>query len=179
MLELKRLYDPKDLERFLAERDATQAAIEAKLAGILAPDAAAEAAKREAGRQVSPARVTGIEVRTAPAPGQRHHFTPGLLDRGMAEGWLSVSRGVITLHAAEGDLAFRILRAPGHYCCHCGVPIEHGGAWVDEAKTQTKGQAHVATAHPKTTSPDPANPAGYERINYYHTERLAPATVEG
>jgi len=94
------------------------------------------------------------------------NFSIGYVDQALAEGWMTIGKGRLVLHAEPEDLVYRIDRAPGHYCCHCGEPIPDGGAWVIEGKL-TKGQQHVAEQHPGLESPDPANSAGYLRLNHY------------
>ncbi len=103
--------------------------------------------------------------------GPRQHFSPELVQRATAEGWMSLVQGVLTLHGEDGDVRYRMLRSPGYYCCHCGMALEEAGAWADEGRTTTQGMVHVATAHPKKASPDASNPAGYERITYFDCVR--------
>lgn len=46
--------------------------------------------------------------------GERWHVTPRLVEKGIAEGWMTVGRHQIVLKTAPGDppVAFRIERAP-------------------------------------------------------------------
>jgi hypothetical protein len=100
---------------------------------------------------------------------RRQHFTPGLVEGGQGEGWLSVQGDRLTIHGTTVSngreritpVVYRILRAPGYYCCHCQKA-------VIDAPT---AKLHVEAQHPGVASPDPANPAGYRRDNFYACER--------
>lgn len=54
-------------------------------------------------------------------PPAEHGFASSLVNRGLAEGWVSLSAGSLVLHVDGGDVFYRILRAPerGHdeYTC--------------------------------------------------------------
>lgn len=43
------------------------------------------------------------------------HFSVDLVAAGLAEGWISIADGVLTLHAKPEDLRYQILRVPGRY----------------------------------------------------------------
>lgn len=43
------------------------------------------------------------------------HFSVDLVAAGLAEGWLSIAGGKLTLHAQPEDLVYTILRVPGKY----------------------------------------------------------------
>lgn len=45
------------------------------------------------------------------------HFSVDLVAAGLAEGWLSIKEGVLTLHGKPEDLRYMILRVPGKYAC--------------------------------------------------------------
>lgn len=100
---------------------------------------------------------------TATSPEQ--NFRVGLVEAGLAEGWISIAQGKLTLRAKPEDLVYTIKRGPGHYCCHCGVKLVDAAAFV--APKITAGMQHVATAHAGKRSPDASNPAGYRRLNHY------------
>lgn len=40
------------------------------------------------------------------------HVSPKLMDKGIAEGWMTVSKGRITLHTPEGDVDYAISAKP-------------------------------------------------------------------
>lgn len=92
------------------------------------------------------------------------HFSQGFIDNGLIEGWMSLGRGTLVVHGTDGDVTYRLLRAPGAICCHCEAPVETGPPDEDGL---TPGARHVRTAHPKTSSPDPTNPSGYRVENHY------------
>jgi len=104
--------------------------------------------------EVLPGAVRGVQVLRA---GARQHFSPGIIEGGVAEGWLSMGKGKLVIQGEDGAIVYRIARTPGHYCCHCQKAVDDGSG----------GQAHVAAAHAGKVSPDPSNPAGYRRDNFY------------
>jgi hypothetical protein len=83
--------------------------------------------------------------------------SPSALEAGEAEGWLTRSKGLITIHGEKGDVALRVVRTPGHYCCTCEERFDDSGS----------AQQHVKRYHPDGKSPDPQNPSGYRRDNAY------------
>lgn len=99
-------------------------------------------------------QVIGVTIKR-PDKG-RHNFSPRFLERGMAEGWLMREGNKITLKADNGTLVYTIERTPGYFCCHCKMPLDDGA-----------GKAHVQAAHKGEKSPDPNNPAGYRKDNFY------------
>jgi len=110
--------------------------------------------KRVMDRSGDEPKVKGIKVLHA---GDEHHFSPRLIEGGVSEGWLSMSQGKIIIHGEGGDVAYKIVRAPGYYCCHCNAKLDDGGATA---------RAHLAT-HKAKKSPDVNNPAGYRKDNFY------------
>ena len=98
-------------------------------------------------------RLRGIQLLHA---GPRQNFSARILERGVAEGWISMGEGKVVLRTIP-PTAYRILRTPGYYCCHCQKALDDGPA----------GQAHIAAAHPGKASPDASNPAGYRKDNFY------------
>lgn len=113
-------------------------------------DAAGELALRD-GKPV----VAGVRLLKA---GARQNFSTRLVPRAVAEGWLTLSRGQIIVHAAGApDLVYRIVRGPGYWCCHCGCALENDRA----------AQAHLAAAHKDQPSPDENWPAGFACLNHY------------
>lgn len=137
---LKRRYEPKALSQYRAKRDAGE-------------DTAA------------PPPAVAVEVLRV---GRKQKFSPDLIARGAAEGWLAMAEGRITMKTTDGPMAFRIVRTPGSYCCHCGERIEDAGRWVPgQEKKLTRGMQHVAEKHASKASPDPENPAGYMTTNAF------------
>ncbi len=116
------------------------------------------------GRLVNPPPLDRIEVLHTGVSADQHISTR-VVDAGLAEGWISIGQGKLTLHAKPEALVFTIKRLPGYYCCHCGAALADAGQVL--ADGSTKGLAHVREEHPNATSPDPGNPSGYERINHY------------
>jgi len=95
---------------------------------------------------------------TGVTPGQ--NFSPDFVADALQNKWLTIKDDTITLHVAPEDLRYKVLREPGRYCLHCGVklPDDEKGALA---------RIHIAAEHPDATSPDPANPAGYVKLNHY------------
>jgi len=88
------------------------------------------------------------------------NFSSGLVDAGLREGWISLSKGKITLHTRPEELIYTIDRTPGRYCCHCDEKLP------DDA-TGEMARSHVAAEHEGEKSPDPQNPSGYCMLNHY------------
>lgn len=106
-----------------------------------------------------------LEAQTIGELGETQHFSPRILERGMAEGWLSIADGELKIKTAPGkpDIRFAIREAPGIFCSHCG----------ERMSSSPDAQAHVAEAHAGADSPDESNPAGYRVDNFHRTERIA------
>lgn len=91
--------------------------------------------------------------------GGEHHFTPKLVEMGVAENWLTMGNGQITVVGKNKSASFKIVRTPGYYCSHCKAPMPDGSA----------AAAHVKTKHAGVKSPDRNNPSGYGKQNYFET----------
>lgn len=84
-------------------------------------------------------------------------FSTKFVEQQAKEGILSLGGGNITLKTDEGDLVYKIVAAPGYYCCHCNEQVGDG----------KEGEKHVDEKHKGKESPDPNNPAGYRREHSY------------
>lgn len=93
--------------------------------------------------------------------GQKQNLSPRLVEAAVAQGWMKLEQGRITLKAEPQDVTLRIVSAPGYYCCHCDAAWDNGAS----------GRTHIAQAHKGELSPDPNNPAGYRRDNFFACER--------
>lgn len=94
--------------------------------------------------------------------GPRQKFSTKFIGGGTQDGWLELSGGVISIKTEEGTpLRYRVLREPGHFCCHCGQTVHDSRL----------GAAHVEKEHAGEASPDPNNPSGYHRSLTYECER--------
>ena len=98
--------------------------------------------------------VNGVRVLRAK---DRQRFSPDMVEKATAEGWMVLSDGKITLKAESGSIVYRIKRVSGYYCCHCKAPMTDGAA----------ARLHIEKEHAKKPSPDRSNPSGYERIHYF------------
>lgn len=108
------------------------------------------------GREPANLKPAGVSVRHTGVKATQN-FSRQLVEKAIAEGWMSLGKGRLVLHAAEGDLDYEVKRMPGTYCCHCGEKLP-------ESKT---AQAHVAEKHAGKTSPDRSNPSGYAVTHAY------------
>lgn len=118
-----------------------------------------------AGTLIQPPQIDRIEVLdTGTTP--EHNFSERLVAQGFVQGFMTLSKGQITLHAQE-DLKYTIKRAPGYYCCHCGAALVDANQMVEPGVTL--GLKHVRTEHEGKPSPDPENPSGYCKLNHYET----------
>jgi hypothetical protein len=119
-------------------------------------------AERDAhGALVNPLPVKAITLKhTGPESMPEQNFSRRMVDAGLQEGWMSMSRGKLTMHTDAEDLEYTILKMPGTYCVHCEAKLDDdpGGA---------SNRAHVTEAHGDAPSPDPAHPAGYRVTNAY------------
>lgn len=102
--------------------------------------------------------VRGVRVLRA---GPKQHFSPKMVERAVSEGWMSLAAGRITVNAEPEAVVYQIKAAPGYYCCHCNRLLGDGPS----------GRAHVKEAHKGEQSPDPGNPAGYRKDNFYACEK--------
>lgn len=125
--------------------------------------------RKESGELVDPAQPEGVCLNPPPLDGvaiahtgvdARQLFSTRLVEGAIGEGWMSLSKGKLTLHATSDDLVYAVKRVPGHYCSHCVAKLEGEQA----------AKEHVAAAHAGVPSPDKNNPAGYEKLNGYDCE---------
>lgn len=98
--------------------------------------------------------------------GPRQRFSTGLVDAAVLEGWMTLGGGKIVIHAQPADVTYKIVRMPGYYCCHCAMSLDEV-VRRHQLDGGLAAQAHVASAHPGAASPDPGNPVGYCRLNFY------------
>lgn len=96
-------------------------------------------------------------MRLLAMPGKFHTMTPRLIEKGQAESWLVREGKKLTVKALNGSVAFELVRPPGYYCCHCDAPVDDGNS----------AKVHIAAKHRTDESPDPSNPVGYRKDNFY------------
>ncbi len=99
-------------------------------------------------------KVRGVRVLRA---GEKQHFSPDLVLKAQAEGWMVMADGKITIKGEAGDVVYRIVREPGYYCCHDGAPMPDGEA----------ARSYIAEKFPGKPSTDRNNPSGYARIHHF------------
>ncbi len=105
--------------------------------------------------------VSHVEVRTRP---KEWRPSTKIIDKGIAEGWLTLDEDIVTLITAEGepDVKYKVIAPPGYYCCHDGEPLPG----------EKEAQAYVKQNFAGKDSPSKQHPAGYARHNFYMLERL-------
>lgn len=158
-MQLKRKFNPEEIEAWRSAQAAFDAAIEA-----WDPNG-------ETPAPLAPKEPKPIGVKLLTKLGPRWNLSPNLIKKGQREGWLRVEGDfvILTLLTDTGteEVKYQVEFEPGSYCCHCGAQIEDYNPFpgVDGL---TVGQRHVKDFHPGKESPDRNNPAGYRVIN--HTE---------
>ena len=111
------------------------------------------------GTLLNPLPVQSLELKhTGASPEQ--NFSRRLIDAGVAEGWITMSKGKIVMHTTDEDLEYAIVRMPGMYCCHCDAKL------VDDT-SGASGRDHVQAMHGGQPSPDANNPAGFRQTHAY------------
>jgi hypothetical protein len=92
---------------------------------------------------------------------KNQRFTQKLINRGVAEGFMTVGQGIITLHT-QPQLTYKIVRGPGIYCCFDGKKLDDEKAARAYVEQNFSGQA----------SPDKNNPAGYADERFFTCELI-------
>ena len=87
-------------------------------------------------------------------------FTQKFIDKSVFEGFATLSKGKIILHAKPKDLTYKIVRVPGMYCCFDNAPMEN----------QKSARKYVKDYYADTESPDSNNPSGYRKDAFYACE---------
>jgi hypothetical protein len=113
--------------------------------------------------------VTGVHLRHA-GPAQK--FSQEQLDEGLRVGYVVMDASTIEVRGVNATARYRVLRAPGFYCCHCGEKLEGDPRSVEDCRKNAARKAHVAASHPGVPSPDPQNPAGYRGATTYECEKV-------
>lgn len=103
-----------------------------------------------------------IRVKTA---AEFQKFSPRIINTAVIEGWMTLGKGLLTIHGEEGDVVYKVLRIPGYYCCFCGGKLDG----------EVKSRAHVLELHKDAKKPNTRasrnNPAGYELAAYFSCAR--------
>lgn len=88
------------------------------------------------------------------------NFTQKFFDRSICEGFASMSKGLFILHTIDGDLEYKIIRSPGHYCCYDNKLLGD----------EKEARKYIADNFKGEKSPDLNNPAGYRKDNFHACE---------
>jgi hypothetical protein len=111
------------------------------------------------GRITNPPPISYIEVKHTGVHAEQN-FSRRFVEAGVRDGWITLSMGKLIIHAQPEDLNYMILRAPGHYCCHCGIELQSDA-------TGAACRAHIEAAHAGDESPDRSNPLGWRATTGY------------
>jgi len=119
-------------------------------------------------------KFAGVRVLRA---GRRQRFSQGLVDEAVRDGWMALADGRITVRGVDKTLTYRIVRGPGYYCCYCGEPqpgAPEAKAHVTmhvEAPSNPSWFRRLVGGRKALELPDPQNPSGYRRDNFYECVR--------
>lgn len=116
---------------------------------------------RAEGALLNPPPLDHIQIRHTGLDAEQH-FSTGLVEQGLEQGWIAIQDGKLILYAMPENLVYDIRRVPGRYSCFDGAKLPD-----DEADRGDLARAYLAEHHSGQTSPDPQHPAGYYKINYY------------
>ena len=80
-------------------------------------------AKRDAkGNVLNPPPLDHIAVKHTGTHAEQN-FSTQLVEAAVTEGWMTLGQGKLSVHGKPEGLVYKIKRAPGHYCCHCGEKL--------------------------------------------------------
>lgn len=159
-MELTRIYDEKDLERYRLEREQAMQEWRLDLKGIGVPARLVEPFARQICDDVVAApALAGVDIIHTGVQAEQHFSTP-LVTEFIQLGIMSIHDNQLMLKTATEDLRYTIRREPGRWCLHCGEKLA-GDANGEMARL------HIAMKHKDTPSPVANNPAGYEWITYF------------
>lgn len=96
-------------------------------------------------------------------PKPRETIDKVAVERALAEGWLAISNGQLHFATKPKKTSYKIVAAPGVYCCHCEQELEGGNEIA---------QAHVRDCALGAESPDRENPSGYKVTHFYSLEAV-------
>ncbi|GEM_PF-4305641 len=98
---------------------------------------------------------------------EMHRWSTRMVDRAVTEGWMTLGRGRITVHTMSGDIVWRIVRAPGAYCVHCGCEV--GGGPAGSPDEVARRRLHTDECCDDGGHPA-EHPAGYEVLSGWEVE---------
>ncbi|MDL1909703.1 hypothetical protein FBQ81_03265 [Chloroflexi bacterium CFX6] len=157
---LKRVYDETDLTRYEAERKALTAKwYETLRAAGVSEDLLDAMVKQQVDTVIAPPKLAGVEIEHTGVDAEQH-FSTSLVTEYVKLGIMEIAGNRLTLHAAQADLHYTIVREPGRWCLHCGekLPDDVNGEMA---------RLHMAMKHNGAPSPDESNPAGYKWLTYF------------
>lgn len=164
-MELKRIYDPADLQRFQAEQAAALQEARAQITAMQIPAELQEefASRMVQARALRPPQVSGFQLgHTGVTSAQ--NFSTDFVTEMLQAGIMELHENQLGFHVShEGKaitLNYTILRTPGRYCLHCNEKLEG-----DEGGQMAR--LHVAQNHAGAASPDAEQPAGYVWLKHF------------
>jgi len=87
-------------------------------------------------------------------------ITQELINKGITEGFMSMGKGVITFHAEEKDIKFKITAGPGHYCCFDDKKL--GG--------EKEAREYIKENYDGKESPDKQNSSGHRFDDFFQCD---------
>jgi hypothetical protein len=111
--------------------------------------------------------------------GAEQKFSQRIIDQLVAEGVMAIDGDLLAL-STEPALTYRITRRPGTYCCYCNAAVDPGPSalahvaehLVEKPKTLGGKMLDMVGLYKPPKNPDPNNPSGYRRDNFYFCERV-------
>lgn len=88
-------------------------------------------------------------------------FTQRFLEKGVSEGFVSIDNNQIIIKSNPENVVYNIIRTPGYYCCHDDQKLSDGRL----------AKKYIDDNYPGIESPDPQNPSGYRKDNFYFCEK--------
>jgi hypothetical protein len=130
----------------------------------------------------NPTTVSHLRVLQEPQNGQ-WNVGQRTIDKGIAEGWLSIGGGKLTIKTAEGepDVVYQIVQPPGHYCVYCGEAVGSTKRGLKHVAEKHAGEK-LATLTPEGKLPENCtqhmldqinNPSGVAKFNHFVTRRVS------
>lgn len=159
-MELTRIYDAKDLERYRREREQANTAWQARLAEQGVPEnLTGSFAKQICDQVIVPPALAGVDIVHTGVQAEQH-FSTTLITEFVRLGIVGIKGKQLTLHTVTENLHYTIRREPGRWCLHCGEKL------ADDTSGEM-ARLHMALKHKGVQSPDENNPSGYEWLTYF------------
>lgn len=164
-MELKRQYDPTDLQRYKAEQESELQKAREQLSGLKYDEALTDVLAKEivARKSIKPPKVISLLLgHTGNSPEQ--NFSTDLVTEMIQLSLMELNGDTLLFHVFHAgqpvELRYYVQRTPGRYCLHCNEKLEG-----DENGEMAR--LHVAMQHAGVPSPDKNVPAGYVWLKHF------------